>query len=250
MKLRLDDRVLLFGKDESYLVTVSRRKFNVKSGIINLGNLIGKSYGSKIKTHIGKEFCLVKPTVIDYFSKLFTRGAQVILPKDISLILAYTGISPDSFVVDAGTGSGYLTIFLAHYLSGGKVVTYEKDKRFVRVAKENIKSSGLKNIRLKKKDISKCIDERNVDMITLDLQHPGKIIKNAYKSLAVGGWLVVYSPTVDEMFEAGKKMKKYFSDVKIVENIVREWQSERTLRPKTMGLMHTGWLMFGRKVSS
>jgi len=247
MKIKLNDKVLLAGKYESYLVTVSKRKFNVKSGMIDLGNLIGKSYGSKVKTHIGKEFCLVKPTVLDYFNRLFTRGAQVILPKDISLILAYTGISPDSLIVDAGTGSGYLAIFLAHYLSDGKVITYEKDKRFVKIAQENIKSSGLKNIRLKKKDISKGVDENNVDLVTLDLQHPGRIIKNAYKSLAVGGWLVVYSPTVDEMIEAGKEMRKYFSDVKIVENIVREWQAERTLRPKTMGLLHTGFLMFARK---
>lgn len=247
MKVKLKDKVLLLSKDESYLVTASKKKFNVQSGMIDLGNLIGKIYGGKIKTHIGKEFIIVKPTMLDMFSK-FTRGAQVILPKDISLIFAYTGISPDSLVVDAGTGSGFLSIFLGSYLTNGKVVTYENDGRFVKIAKGNIEMSGLKNVNLKRKDISKGIDEKNVDLVTLDLQHPEKIVKHAYKSLKTGGWLVVYSPTIEEVIKVTKGMRKYFSEVKTVENIVREWQTERTTRPKTIGLMHTGWLTFARNM--
>lgn len=248
MKIRLNGRVLLMGKDESHLVAASRTKYNVRSGVIDLGKLIGNKYGAIIKTHLGKEFVLVKPTVLDMFSK-FTRGAQVILPKDIAIILAFTGVSTDSSVVDAGAGSGFLSIFLANYLTGGKVVTYEKDKRFVKITRGNIELSGLNNLKLKEKDISRGISEKNVDLITLDLQHPEKVVKHAHKALNIGGWLVVYAPTADEMMRASREMKKYFSQIKIVENIVREWQNEKTVRPKTMGLMHTGWLMFGRKVS-
>ena len=152
MKLKLNDKVLLLRKDDSYLITVSNKNFNGKSGMIDLSKLVGKSYGYKIKTHLGKEFYIVKPTILDLFDKL-TRTAQVILPKDISLILGYTGISADSLVVDAGTGTGYLAIFLANYLPLGRVVTYEKDKRFVKIAEENIKLSRLKNLKLKQKDI-------------------------------------------------------------------------------------------------
>lgn len=246
MKIKLNDKVLLLGKDDSHLVTVSSKKFNTRSGVVELGKLAGKSYGSEMKTHIGKEFFLIKPTILDLFNRL-TRTAQVILPKDISLILAYTGMSPDSLVIDAGTGTGYLAIFLANYLPNGKVVTYEKNKQFVKIARENIKLSGLKNLKLKRRDISKGIDEKNVDLVTLDLQHPEKIVKHAYKSLKVGGWLVVYSPTVEEVIRVIKGIKKYFSEIKTTENIVREWQTERTTRPKTMGLMHTGWLLFARK---
>lgn len=246
MKIKLDDKVLLLGKDDSHLVTVSNKKFNTRSGVVELGKLAGKSYGSGMKTHIGKKFFLIKPTILDLFNRL-TRTAQVILPKDISLILAYTGVSSDSLVIDAGTGTGYLAIFLANYLPNGKVVTYEKNKQFVKIARENIKLSGLKNLKLKRRDISKGIDEKNVDLVTLDLQHPEKIVKHAYKSLKVGGWLVVYSPTVEEVIRVVKGVKKYFSEIKTTENIVREWQTERTTRPKTMGLMHTGWLLFARK---
>ena len=248
MKVELNDNVLLLRKDESHLITVSNKKFNVKSGIIDLGAIVGKNYGSKIKTHLGKEFHIIKPTILDLFAKL-TRTAQVILPKDIGLILSYTGVNSGSLVVDAGTGTGYLSIFLASYLSRGKVVTYEKDKRFIKIAKENIKISGLKNLKLKQKDISKGIDEKNVDLVTLDLQHPEKNVNYAYKSLKLGGWLVVYSPIVEEVINVVKKIRKTgFSEIKTIENIVREWQTERTTRPKTMGLMHTGWLTFARKL--
>ncbi len=248
MKVKLNDPVLLLGKDETYIVKSSKEKFNVKSGIIDLKKIIGKSYGSKIKTHLGKEFVIAKPTLLDLFSKM-KRTAQVILPKDASMIIGYTGISTDSSVVDAGTGTGYLSIFLAHYLSDGKVVTYEKDRRFVENAKENIKLAGLTNLKLKNKDIYKGIDEKNVDLITLDLQNPEKVIRKSQKPLNVGGWIVVYSPTMEHVMKIIKILRKEkFSEIKTVENIVREWQTERTTRPKTMGLMHTGWLTFARKV--
>jgi tRNA (adenine57-N1/adenine58-N1)-methyltransferase len=84
------------------------------------------------------------------------RGPQIVTPKDASLILAYTGILPGSKVVDAGTGSGHLAIFLATYIKPGKVYTYEKDERFIKVAKDNIKISKLgKFVKLKKADVTK-----------------------------------------------------------------------------------------------
>ncbi|MBI2542926.1 MAG: tRNA (adenine-N1)-methyltransferase [Candidatus Aenigmarchaeota archaeon] len=238
--------VLLLNKDESYIVKIGK-DFNTRSGIIKRKDILSKKFGHKIKTHMGKEFLITKPTINDLIKK-FKRGAQVILPKDIGLILAYTGVRPDSLVVDAGAGSGYLAAFLANYLSLGKVVTYEKDKRFVEIVKRNIKLSGLKNLKLKNKDVSKGIDEKNVDLVTLDLQYPEKVIGHAYNSLKIGGWLVVYSPTMEEVIKVTKGIKKWFPEIRIVENIVREWQTERTTRPKTMGMMHTGWLTFARKV--
>lgn len=246
--MKSGELVLLVGKDESYIIKASI-DFHTKSGIVRKVDLLKKNFGQKIKTHIGKEFLILKPTILDLIDKKFRRGAQVILPKDVSLILAYTGIGNNSLVVDAGTGSGYTSIFLGNYLPNGRIVTYEKDKRFAEISKENIKISGLKNIKSKYRDVSKGIQEKNVDLVNLDLQNPHKIIKHAYNSLRLGGWLTVYSPTVDELMMVSKEIRKFkFSDIKVVENIVREWQTERTIRPKTIGLMHTGFLIFSRKM--
>ena len=183
------------------------------------------------------------------FKKKLKRGPQIITPKDASLILAYTAIEPGAKIVDAGTGSGFLAIFLATYIRPGKVYTYEKSERFVKLARENIKTSGLsKFITLRKADITKGVKEKNVDLMTLDLKGAKRVIKHARKALKVGGQLVVYSPTVEHLIEAGKELKRQkFDNIKTVENIVREWKVGHTTRPKTMGLMHTGFLTFAKR---
>ncbi len=180
--------------------------------------------------------------------KNLKRGPQIITPKDAAIILAYSKTEPGSKVVDAGSGSGFLAMFLAKYLNPGKVYTYEKDERFVKLVKENIKVSGLSNIILRKADVTNGIKEKNVDLITLDLKDAVKVIGLAELSLKKGGVLFVYSPTVDHLFGAIKEIKKHkFRNIRIVESIVREWKSEHTLRPETKGIMHTGFLTFAKK---
>lgn len=242
--------ILLLAKDASYLVEVAHRSLHTQNGVIDLVKLKKKKFGTKIKTHTGKEFLIVKPNVKDILEKRVKRAAQIIMPKDAALILAYTGIEPGSLIVDAGTGSAFLAIFLANYNRPGKVVTYEKDKRFIKVARKNIKAGGLSEfIKLKEKDVLKGIDERSVDLITLDLKNSHRAVKHAYKALKPGGWLAVYSPHVEQVIAVCKEIKrKDFCEVKTVENIVRGWKVELTTRPKTMGLMHTGFLTFARKV--
>jgi len=181
--------------------------------------------------------------------KKLKRGPQIIMPKDSSLILAYTNIEPGSKVVDAGTGSGFLAIFLATYIRPGKVYTYENDGRFIKIAEDNIKNSGLsKFVHLRKADITKGIKERSVDLVTLDLKDAKKVVKHAYKVLKAGGWLVVYSPTVEHLIESSKEIRKVgFIEMRTIESIVREWKTEYTTRPETMGIMHTGFLTFAKK---
>jgi len=234
---------LLLSKDFKIIVE-ERGKISTHLGIIDLKNL---KEGKKVKSHLGKEFFVVKPNILDLIEKM-KRGAQVILPKDIALIIAYTGLMPDWKVLDVGTGSAFSSIFLANYLTKGKIVTYEKDERFYKIAKENVELSELKNIKIVKKDFLKGVKEKDFDLILLDLEEANKAIKIAYKSLKVGGYLVIYSPTVNHLLKVCKEMKRFsFGEMKIVENIVREWQFEKTLRPKTKGIMHTGFITIARK---
>ena len=247
--LRKNELALLISKDTSYLTEVKKRSLHTQDGVFDVGSLLKKELGDTIKTHLGKEFVITKPSLKDILEKRVRRTAQVILPKDVALILAYTGIPSDSLVVDCGTGTGYLSIFLAYYLCKGNVVTYEKDRQFARIARENIRASGIKNIKLKEKDVTKGIEEKKVDLVTVDIQKPEKVVSLACKALKPGGFLVVYSPTVEEMIRVNKEIKrKDFCDIKTIENIVREWQVEKTTRPKTVGIVHTGWLTFARRV--
>jgi len=188
-----------------------------------------------------------KLNLLDILKKL-RRVPQIIMPRDASLILAYTGISPDSLIVDAGTGSGFLAIFLAHYCNKGKVVTYEKRSDFAKVAKKNIKLSELKNIVLKERDILEGIDEKSVDLITLDMKGVEKIVKTSFDALKSGGWLAIYSPYIEQVIRIREEIERFnFKEIKTVENIVREWRVGGHTLPEVSGVMHTGWLTFARK---
>lgn len=248
--MKKGELVLFVSKDRSYLIELKGGKLHTENGIFNLDKIAKKKFGDEVRTHLKKKFKLAKPSIIDILKRGAKRLPQIITPKDASLILAYTGISQGNEVVDVGTGSGFLAMFLANYIKPGKVVTYDNDKKMTKVAGRNVELSGLsKFIKIKNKDAIKGISERNVDLVTIDIQHPEKVVKHAYKSLKVGGYLVVYSPTIDEVMATTKEIRKLsFSYISTVENIVREWQTERTTRPKTMGLMHTGFITFARKI--
>ena len=242
MKISKEKMILLLGKEKNYVVKPIL--FSCEYGTFDLRKLVGKNFGTKIK--IGKEeFTVVKPNIIDLLRKA-KRGPQVILPKDSALITSITGCSPDWKVVDAGTGSGFLALFLANI--GCKVYSYEKSKEFYEIAKKNMKNFNL-DVKLKKYDITKGIKEKNVDLITLDMKNPERVVKHAFKALKSGGWIAVYSMHIEEVKKVYNELKKYdFVDIKILENIQREWQTiKQFTRPKTYMLAHTGFLTFARK---
>ncbi len=244
--MKENEFVLLIGR-KNYLVRISNEKFSTEYGIIDLSELKKKKIGNKIKTHSGEEFIISKPSFIDILMKKCKRLPQIVTPKDASLILAYTGIPVDAKIVDAGAGSGFLAMFLAHYCNKGKVVTYEKNKDFAKNVKKNIEKLGLKNIQVKEKNILEGIKETNLDLITLDMKNSEDIIEEAYKKLNLGAWLVIYSPYVEQIKKVIEKMNNHFADIVTIENVVREWQIGDYTRPKSSGVMHTGFLTFGRK---
>lgn len=230
---------VLLSKNSKYVIEDNVKEIHTKDGII-------KIEGNKAISHLGIEFSVVEPNLLDIMKKL-KRGPQVILPKDAAMILAYTGIKQNSRILEGGTGNAFLTIFLCWYLKPCKIFTYENDERFFKIAKENIEKSGLKEyIELKFEDFEN-FEEKDIDLAVLDLKNSEKYVKKVYEALKIGGWIVIYTPNVDGLIENVKEIKKYnFTEIKIIENIVREWNIER-LRPRSKGLMHTGFIIFGRK---
>jgi tRNA (adenine57-N1/adenine58-N1)-methyltransferase len=230
---------VLLSKNSKYVIEDNVKEIHTKDGIIKIEE-------NKAVSHLGIEFSVVEPNLLDIMKKL-KRGPQVILPKDAAMILAYTGIKQNSRILEGGTGNAFLTIFLCWYLKPCKIFTYENDERFLKIARENIEKSGLKEyIELKFEDFEK-FEEKDIDLAVLDLKNSEKYVKRVYEALKIGGWIVIYTPNVDGLIENVKEIKKYnFTEIKIIENIVREWNVEK-LRPRSKGLMHTGFIIFGRK---
>ena len=175
------------------------------------------------------------------------RGPQVILPKDIGMIIAYTGIGKESVCVDAGTGSGWLAISLARIAK--EVTTYDNRDEFIRIAEKNRDNERLGNLIIKKGDITKGIDESGVDLVTLDMPDSDMALKNARKALKDGGYVVGYLPHMEQAKKFVETLNKLkFENILTLETIVRDiLVREQGVRPSTKGVWHTGYLVFAQK---
>jgi len=202
---------------------------------------------SKVKTNTGKELFIIPAGKIDNYKRL-KRGAQIILLKDLGVILAETGINKDSVVVDAGAGSGAAAIFFSTYVK--KVYTFDNDDRSLELTKENIAKLGIKNIIVKKQDVCKNIPVKNADLVLLDVPEPWRGLKNAEKALKTGGFLVCYCPQIAKIQQTVKHLPDAFLLDKVLENMQRPWHiSELQTRPSSKAIGHTGFLMFARKIA-
>ncbi len=205
-----------------------------------------KKAKDEINSNIGKTFKILEPSFIDLISKA-KRGPQIILNKDIGLILTATGIDKNSLVLDAGSGSGFLACNLARFTK--KVVSYEKREDFQKIAKENAELLSLKNITFKLKDIYEGIEEKNLDLIVLDLPEPVKALEHSFKALKKGAFLVTYLPTINQVADFMLYADKKFFHVKTVELLERSWHVEsQRVRPESQMIGHTGFLTFLRKM--
>lgn len=216
------------------------------AGIIKAKDVIKAKFGDKIKSHLGNQFVVINADFVDKFKKI-KRGPQIVTLKDAGIISAYCGISPGMTILEAGSGSGALTCYLANLVRpNGKVYSYEVRKDFFELTKENLKTFGLeKFVVLKNEDVANA--KEVADIIILDLPNPWDIIgKLKFKA---GARLVCYLPTANQVIELLKCLESLnFSEIRVVEIIEKEWQAKSTaLRPTSQAIGHTAFLVFSRK---
>lgn len=248
------DKVLLVDpRGKKYLLTVREDEFHTDLGIIKLGELIGMDFGESIRTHKDREFKVLKPRIADFLAKM-KRGPQTVHPKDAAQIVAYAGISPGDFIIEAGVGSGALTMFLANIVGReGRIVSYEIREDFANLARKNLEWAGLGDrVEIKLKNIYEGIDEKDVDHIILDLPQPENVLEHALTSLKPGGFFVAYTPCANQVsrfYEHLREYKDHFSRPRTIECLVREQEVKKNcFRPSTRMLAHTGYLTFLRKL--
>jgi len=239
-------KILLTKTGYTFFIRDLSQAYHTKEGFIKKADL--KKNNVVIKTNKGEEMFILEPTFVDQYKKI-KRGPQVILPKDIGTIITETGINSQSVVLDAGGGSGSLSCFLAHLVK--TVYCYEIRPDFVKIIEENKTQFDLKNLEIKNQDVIKKIDEKNLDLITLDLPEPWHVLPHVEKALKPGAFLVVYLPTITQVIQfvaEVKKTKKLFY-LKTLENLQRHWVvDDKIVRPEIQMLGHTGFIIVARKV--
>jgi tRNA (adenine57-N1/adenine58-N1)-methyltransferase len=251
-KIGEGDYVLLcLDPRRTYMVKVEAGKsFHTHKGFIKLDDLVGKEFGAAVQSSLGIEFTALKPSLTDYIMKS-SRKTQITYPKDAALIVMFSGIGPGSRVVESGTGTGALTMALAHYVKPeGKVYTYEFREEFQKNAEKNLKRANLLDfVELKSGDVTAGIEERDVDAVILDLAVPWLVVPHAYEALKPSGTIVSFSPTIDQVVKTTEALKENnFVFIETVECMMRAMQVERgKTRPHTMMTGHTGYITYARK---
>jgi tRNA (adenine57-N1/adenine58-N1)-methyltransferase len=220
-------------------------------GIVHHNELIGKTWGTQILSHLGSPFFIMQPALADLL-RLTPRISQILYPKDIGFILISMGIGPGQTVVEAGTGSGAFTTALAFSIgSTGKVITYEKRADMQERAQKNLSKVGLADrVTFKLKDILDGFDEKGVDALFLDLPNPFDYLDQVKVCLKPGGYFGTILPTVNQVSRVLIELRrKEFAFIEVVEILMRYYKPEPDrLRPVDRMIAHTGFLIFARPV--
>lgn len=232
----------------------ARKSFHSSHGMIKHTEIIGTPEGDRVATNIGKHLLVIRPTYEEYVFKM-RRRSQIIYPKDVAMILVRGDVRPGARVVEVGIGSGALALALVRMLGpAGHLVSYE--------AREDMAATALKNIadfvvdgathEVKLRDAYEGIDETDVDLMTVDLPEPHRMVGHAAGALRMGGSLLCWLPTALQVFDLANALRddRRFDLIETVEILERPWYTgPRSLRPEHRMVAHTGFLVSARRTA-
>lgn len=239
------NRVIVRGHGREYYVRAGEGKLSTDLGMIDLAAVAELESGDTIQTHLGQSFTVLVPRPMDFFSHGKRTGAPM-MPKDIGMVIAYTGMSRRDRVLDAGTGSGIAAIFFGGVADS--VVTCEAREDFSKTAAGNIRDAGLSNVECRACDVLD-VSDGPFDVVHLDMMIEPKHVEHAYGLLRCGGYFATYTPFLEQTFCVMDTARRLFGDEAVMtfECMERELtRSARGTRPSTK-VSHTGYLTIARK---
>jgi tRNA (adenine57-N1/adenine58-N1)-methyltransferase len=255
--LSAGERVLL--RDERgrrYLVRLETgATFHFHGGALPHDLVIGSDEGVTVHTTTGGALRCFRPRLADFILKM-GRGAQVIYPKDIGPILVYLDVFPGARVLEAGSGSGALTLALCRAVGAdGTVISYERRQEFHDVARRNAEEffgsvPAWLDLRLGDvRDVSGT-GER-FDRAVLDMPEPSGVLEETADALLPGGLVCAYLPTTGQVQDLVEALgRRGFGDVETFEVLLRGWHiAPRSVRPDHRMVAHTGFITIARKSS-
>ncbi len=223
---------------------------------IDHDDIIGLADGTEIALSRGTRFFVLKPTLSEYTLHM-KRGAQILYPKDLALIPMWADVYPGASVIEAGIGSGALTIPLLNAIGEkGHLTCYEIRDDFAARAIKNVESyfspSPLNDrLTVHHRDIYEGILEEEVDRIVLDLPEPHLVVPHAVEKLRSGGIFLCFLPTVPQIEKvvAALQEAKVFESIETFETLLRPWNIDgRSVRPNLRMVAHSGFITTARKV--
>lgn len=245
-----DPCLLVDNRGRRYLVDLRPGgSFQFHAGVVAHDQLIGAVPGDVIWTAAGARLVALRPRLADYVLKM-ERGAQVVYPKDLGPIVHWADVAPGHLVVEAGTGSGALTMALVRAVGpAGRVVSVERRGDHLQHARSTIArfmgGELPQNLLLVEGLVEEVLPDHEPDRVILDLPEPWSVVEPAALALAPGGIICSYLPTIPQVQKLHEELRisRRFVGVESFEVIQREWQVDgRSVRPVSQMVGHTGFL--------
>jgi tRNA (adenine57-N1/adenine58-N1)-methyltransferase len=242
--------MLIDQKDRRYLITLRPgSSFHTHAGIVQHDEIIGLEEGNSVDGSTGRPFLVLRPMLSDVVLKM-PRGAQVIYPKDLGAILMAADIGPGMKVLEAGIGSGALSMTILR--AGALITGYEIREDFAQRAKENVTAMLGDDVPydIHIRDVTQGIDGTDFDRIVLDMPEPWAVVEHAEKALRPGGIFLAYLPTINQTQQLRQTLDRHaFGLAETVEILRRTWHIDgRSVRPDHRMVAHTGFLTSARRL--
>ncbi|HEY9408186.1 MAG TPA: tRNA (adenine-N1)-methyltransferase [Jiangellaceae bacterium] len=243
-------------KGRHHTITLEAGKeFHTHKGSFAHDALIGSPEGTVVTSTGGTAYLALRPLLADYVLSM-PRGAAVIYPKDAAQIVAMADIFPGARVVEAGVGSGALTMSMLRAVGPeGSVHSYERRPEFAEVATGNIERffrGPHPAWRLTVGDLVESLDDTEVDRVVLDMLAPWECVDAVAEALIPGGVLCVYVATTTQLSRTVETIREHkgFTEPAPWETMIRTWHVEGlAVRPDHRMIGHTGFLVTARRLA-
>lgn len=258
---RAGDRVQLTGPKEriNTITLVPGGSFGTHRGDIKHDEIIGKPEGSIITNQMGVEYLALRPLLKDFVLSM-PRGAAIIYPKDSAMIVTMADIFPGARVVEAGVGSGALSLYLLRAIGEhGTLDSFERREEFATIAKANVATNFGEvpanwNIHIGdlQSELPLKIKPGTADRIVLDMLAPWECIDACAEALVPGGVILGYVATVTQLsrFTEDLRSSGLFAEPEAFESMVRDWHLQGlAVRPEHRMIAHTGFLVTARRLA-
>jgi tRNA (adenine57-N1/adenine58-N1)-methyltransferase len=256
-EFKVGDRVQLTdAKGKMHTITLQlNQEWHTHNGWLVHNEVVGLPEGSVVETTGGLKFLAFKPLLADYVLAM-PRGATIVYPKDAAMILGLADIAPGVSVLEAGVGSGALSISLLRAVgSKGSVDSFEKREEFATIATKNVNQyfgENPSNWNLELGAVQDFDHVKQYDRVVLDMLAPWECIDMASKVLVPGGVFIAYVATTTQLSQTAEAIKASacFTEPESSETIVRGWHHEGlAVRPQHRMIAHTAFLIMARRLA-